>query len=318
MLVLLFILSLTLGIPAVKWVFLACAVVFVGAIWVRPILETGPNTTSTVLCAVAALVVALSMFLVSNADRTTEGDDQTAGSAPTAAPASESEDDLGTQALMEEGLGTWEDTDVIQANLVTPTPDTNSATLESLSSFLFFWTINDYDSMVNYCAPSWVKSQEDSRVALFGILANRLLKSYTPGTPTGTDNDISRTVPVTAIVDKNTNDGESIFIFNIIMLKENDAWYVDPQSLKSHEEVEATTFSVIITQPPTPQPAESSMVLYYNTDGGSYYHADPYCEAVAEKYRPLTGTFTYGQINEPAYAKLKVCQRCAAPMRPSN
>ena len=103
-----------------------------------------------------------------------------------------------------------------------------------------------------------------------------------------------------------------------IMLKEEETWYVDPRSLQSHEEVEATTFSAVITQPPTPQPAEASMILYYNPDGGSYYHADPNCEAVAEKYRPLSGTFMFGQINEPAYADLKCCQRCAAPMRTSR
>ena len=105
------------------------------------------------------------------------------------------------------------------------------------------------------------------------------------------------------------------YLFRIIMLNEDGTWYVDPKSLSSHEEAEATTFSAEITQPPTPQPAAADQVLYYNPDGGSYYHADPNCEAVAEKYRPLSGTFTFGQINEPAYADLKCCQRCAAPMR---
>ena len=160
-----------------------------------------------------------------------------------------------------------------------------------------------------------MNAQSDPRVALFQVLSNRIAKSYTLGTPTGKDNDITRTVAVTATVDKQNGDDYSMFVFNVIMMKENETWYVDPRSLQSHEEVEATTFSAVITQPPTPQPAEPSMVLYYNPDGGSYYHADPNCEAVAEKYRPLSGTFTFGQINEPAYADLKCCQRCAAPMR---
>ena len=172
--------------------------------------------------------------------------------------------------------------------------------------------------MLKYCSPSWVNAQEDPRVALFQVLSNRIAKSYTLGTPTGKENDISRTVAVTATVDKQNGDDYSVFVFNVIMIKEDETWYVDPRSLQSHEEAEATTFSAVITQPPTPQPAEPSMVLYYNPDGGSYYHADPNCQAVAEKYRPLSGTFTFGQLNEPAYAELKCCQRCAAPMRQSR
>ncbi len=307
-LVVLFILSMAMGALGVKIAFIACAVLFSAFIWLRPVLETGPKMTTTVLLVAAVLVTVLSMVLQPAADNTRQ---RTAADEP--------EEALAGETSLEEGavdsLGEWEETENVQVNVVTATPDTNGATLNSLSSFFFFWSINDIDQMVNYCAPSWVKKYEDPKSELFGILANRIMKSYTPGTPTGTDNDISRTVPVTATVDKNVNEGESVFIFNVIMLKENENWYVDPMSLKSHEEVEATTFSVIITQPPTPQPAEASMVLYYNPDGGTFYHADPNCPSVDEKYRPLSGTFTYGQINEPAYANLKVCQRCAAPMR---
>ena len=308
-----FIASLVFPVPAVKWAFLSLALLGLAYIWVRPVLETGPKTTASVLIGVAVLVTVLSMVLTPVTDRT-----QPAG--PTARPdtgsSNQSEQTGANDPMSEEYAGgALEEVESIQVQQPTATPDNESATLENLRSFCYFWTLNKTDQMVGYCAPSWVKSQEKPNEALFTILANRRLVEYTIGTPNGTINDGSRTVPVTAAVVKPADTKTSVFIFNVLILKENETWYVDPKSLKSHEEVEATTFSVIITQPPTPQPAAASMILYYNVDGGSYYHADPYCEAVAEKYRPLTGQFTYGQINEPAYANLKTCQRCAAPMR---
>ena len=57
-------------------------------------------------------------------------------------------------------------------------------------------------------------------------------------------------------------------------------------------------------------------VLYYHPTGGAYYHLDPDCRLVHEKYRPLKGQFTYGQISEEAYRDLIPCPVCGAPARP--
>ena len=312
LLVAFFALSLFISAPVLKWIFLVLAAASLAGIWLRPVLAPGPRLTASVLVGVAVLVTVLSMVLTPGADRTTDGNP---AGRTTEAPAV---DDLAAAAVEEEGLGEWVAAEPVEINQPTATPDTTSATLENLSSFFYFWTVNNIDNMLKYCSPSWVNAQEDPRVALFQVLSNRIAKSYTLGTPTGKENDISRTVAVTATVDKQNGDDYSVFVFNVIMIKEDETWYVDPRSLQSHEEAEATTFSAVITQPPTPQPAEPSMILYYNPDGGSYYHADPNCQAVAEKYRPLSGTFTFGQLNEPAYAELKCCQRCAAPMRQSR
>ncbi len=306
----LFILSLVFPTNPMKWAFLSLALVGLAYIWVRPVLEAGAKMTATVLIGVACLITVLSMILTPVSDRQQTQQTPVQADSTAAEEAAPQEDPVSEENV----VVSLEEVASLQQTGPTATPD-NSATLENLSSFFFFWSVNKIDQMVNYCSPSWVKNQEDPKVTLFGILANRIMREYTIGTPSGTENDITRTVPVTARVDKNTGDSESIFIFNVIIIRENEGWYVDPQSLKSHEEVEATTFSVIITQPPTPQPAEASMTLYYNPDGGSYYHADPNCLSVAEKFRPLTGHFTFAQINEPAYADLKTCQRCAAPMR---
>ena len=59
---------------------------------------------------------------------------------------------------------------------------------------------------------------------------------------------------------------------------------------------------------------DSSLPMYYNTDGGKYYHADQYCSSVRDKYLPLTG-FSYGELEEEPYAALTACPSCKPPQK---
>ena len=61
-----------------------------------------------------------------------------------------------------------------------------------------------------------------------------------------------------------------------------------------------------------------STPLYYNPNGGEYYHRDQNCRDVNPKFLPLAGTFTFGQINDEPYSKLKRCNVCGAPLRPTQ
>ena len=65
----------------------------------------------------------------------------------------------------------------------------------------------------------------------------------------------------------------------------------------------------------TAEEVSADTKLYYNPDGGAYYHADASCTAVAWKYRPLSGSFTYGELDDEAYAALMPCATCSAPAR---
>lgn len=49
--------------------------------------------------------------------------------------------------------------------------------------------------------------------------------------------------------------------------------------------------------------------LYYNPNGGSMYHSIANCPGVKEKFRPLTA-FTYGELEETPFSKLKMCDYC--------
>ncbi len=59
---------------------------------------------------------------------------------------------------------------------------------------------------------------------------------------------------------------------------------------------------------------DDDMPLYYNPNGGKYYHSDEYCKSVKDRYLPLTA-FTYGELDDNAYAKLTPCPYCCDVMR---
>lgn len=54
--------------------------------------------------------------------------------------------------------------------------------------------------------------------------------------------------------------------------------------------------------------------LYYNPDGGKYYHSAEACYAVKDKYLPLTA-FRYDELEEEPYSALTACPNCAPPRR---
>ena len=59
---------------------------------------------------------------------------------------------------------------------------------------------------------------------------------------------------------------------------------------------------------------DDDMPLYYNPDGGQYYHADEYCSSVRSKYLPLTA-FTYAELDDEPYASLTPCPYCCNILR---
>ncbi len=54
--------------------------------------------------------------------------------------------------------------------------------------------------------------------------------------------------------------------------------------------------------------------LYYNPDGGTLYHSSAYCKDVKEKFLPLK-EFTYGELDDAPYSKLKRCNACGPAWR---
>jgi hypothetical protein len=64
-----------------------------------------------------------------------------------------------------------------------------------------------------------------------------------------------------------------------------------------------------------PYPADDTK-LYYNPDGGQYYHSYANCASVRDKYLPLTA-FNYGELDTGIFASLEPCPSCSPIKRKS-
>ena len=60
-----------------------------------------------------------------------------------------------------------------------------------------------------------------------------------------------------------------------------------------------------------------SQPVYYNPDGGSYYHSDQNCDSVRSQYLPLT-ELTLGDLLNSPYDELTPCPYCAPPRDPKE
>ncbi len=60
---------------------------------------------------------------------------------------------------------------------------------------------------------------------------------------------------------------------------------------------------------------DASTPLYFNTNKGTSYHSTPQCNGVRKEYLPLTGVFTFGQLEDADYKDLTKCPSCNPPRR---
>jgi len=64
-----------------------------------------------------------------------------------------------------------------------------------------------------------------------------------------------------------------------------------------------------------PELPDNNLPLYRNPDGGSNYHLDQNCSGVKDKFLPLTGDFTYGDLTRDEFKRLTPCSYCGAPLK---
>lgn len=296
----LFILGMVLpGAGVLKWIFAALAAAAIALMWIRPVLENNVRLTLSLIGGVLAIVAMVSA-LVGPAP----ADQQSNGAYPQ------------NSGYNQQGAMTWTATDT-PVPTESPAPqETTSQARSQLESFFFFWSSNNYDSMLNLALPSWKRSVSSPDTALFEILVNRIPVEYEIGEISGTDNDTSRTAHVRASINKNNGRAPEVYLFSVVMTREDNVWYVDPRSLKSNEKETATpaTENAMPTQPPQIT-AYPGMMCYYNPDGGASYHINPNCPSANEEFLPFKGSFTWEQVNSGDYASLKACSICGAPLR---
>ena len=305
----LFVLGILFKSQVLCWIFLAGAAASIAAMWLRPLVDDKVRLIATLVygvLGVVALVTALN-GAPQNGDPA-----QQAGTTGVSGNASQ-------QGSYGTGM-TWEATPTPTATpTATPDPYAESGQLsEQLQSFFYFWHVNNDENMLALTAPSWRAQQEKPLEALYQIRANRTpLDNCNIVGINGSEADTMRTAKVEVSISKNIINREpQLYAFDVIMLKEDDVWYVDPRSLTSNETVQTTKAQTneMPTQPVL-NTGTPGMILYYNPDGGSYYHADPNCYKIDKKYLPLKGQFLYSQLNDAPYSELKNCTGCGAPLR---
>ena len=200
-------------------------------------------------------------------------------------------------------------------------PDVKSDAEVALENFMEKWRKGIIADMVAYTPPSWRSAQADSaQQQLFWKFANKPLQDWRQmSAPTGTNDSTARTIAVEADI---SYGGEvRTYAYDAIALNEEGGWYIDPSSLSNGIlQVPSTpTPDPNATPVPTPTPSPTptpgpKTKLYYNKDGGRYYHADPECPSVDKDYLPLA-SFTYGSLNKKPYTALKPCTKCNPPSR---
>ena len=299
------------------WVFLALAVGSILFFWIRPLISGNRRLCYTIIFGVLSAVALLSGLglLSPRADATrtpaqVPAETAQPGGGSTGANAGGTVIDPQTGAVIS----------AVSQTEATPTPTPaadDNATTDRLESFFRYWSANRYDEMLTLCAPSWQSGVDNPKTALFGLMANRTPQDYTVEKVSGTVDDTSRTVTVVSTMDRNNGKDPVKYRLGVLMIKESDQWYVDPQSLKTYEAADTPDPSITDTPAPTAEPlVNASTVLYYNPDGGTKYHLDQNCKSTHAKYLPMKGHFTYGEINDDKYVKLTPCNVCGAPLRP--
>lgn len=306
----LFVLGVLVHVTALKWIFAVLALAAIVLFWIRPLIDSNKRLCFTVVFGLL-LILALIPFGGSTPDNQNTGNQNPGTVVVNNRGAAEGN---GQTAMQNPAQNTAASIEVTQAPVNTPGPVNDTATTDQLQSFFYFWSVNKEDEMLSLCAPSWQSSVDSPKTALFGIKANRTPQDYTIEKMSGTPEDNTRTVTLTSTMDRNNGKEPVKYRMNVLMVKENGIWYVDPSSLRSYDPVESPT-PVTATATPTAPPVNSKTVLYYNPDGGSKYHRDQNCQSTNQRYLPLKGQFTYDQLNDEKYAKLQPCNVCDAPVR---
>ena len=306
--ILLILFALGLFVPSMgflKWVFLALAAGSTALLWIKPLVANNKRLCYTIVFVLLMLVTVFGVVVNRTGGNGGTGN-QTSGDSGANVYTS------AQQTAAVEQIYSETQTQAPVTN--TPEPEGNTQVQDRLQTFFYYWSANRQDDMLTLCAPSWQNKVENPKTALFGLMANRTPKDYMVESVSGTDNDTSRTVTVNSLMDRNNGKDPVRYRLGVIMLKENEQWFVDPASLQTYEAADTPDPSITSTPAPTETPAVyANTVLYYNPSGGEYYHLDQNCKRINERYLPLKGHFTYAELSSDKYSKLKPCAICGAP-----
>ena len=304
-----FIAALIVPSNELRWAFLALTALCVLVMWVLGAFVRSARNTLTVVYLALALVIGLAIFMN---QQTPEARGAMAGRSQQTSSQQENEGLLAVQITE------------------SPAPTTDPASLVSeaekrLDGFFQAWMKNQIQEILKYCSPAWINATTSPTNVLFQNLSGNLPMDYRVENPGGSDGNSNRVITVLA----HFMDGAAVVArrMNVRMVKTNDVWYVDPNSLdmvpvNEEEEQRASTqvsanINTTIAPKVTDDPSVPEIKVYYNKEGkGKYYHINKICPAVDSRWWPLA-EFSFSLINSQEYKNLLPCQKCGAPARPS-
>ena len=294
--------------PALKIAVILLAAGSAGVLWIKHFVAENKRLTYSIVAMALSVLTAVSFLMKSPSDATKNGTNSGQIQANSSQTSNTPQEIPASDSVVAQNTQTDESAqkEVADSNIT-----------DRLIAFFNHWANNRQDEMLLLCSPSWVSKQENPRSSLFTLLANRRTIDCTLESITGTDADNSRKITLTSKIDRNNGKDPELYRMTVLMVKENNEWYVDPQSLQSFDTVATPDPSITAAPTPTEEPAiYPTTTLYYNPNKGEYYHLDPYCRNVGKQFTPLAGQFTYAEINDEPYSKLKPCNVCGAPLRP--
>lgn len=309
-----------LFIPAnlnvLRYLFIALCIAGIGVIWHRRMFSDNSRIVATLIYAVACVALLIMLFGGVSPDAQQ--------SVPNGTQQQQAAQTFGVNGNMDSSGDAAQPT-FSPTPEPTPTVAPISEAQIRLEAFMTNWSAARIEDMVRLVQPSWASAQDNPSNRLFVMLGNRTPLNYTIEEISGSDNDSSRTVSMTANIDKNNGKDPILYRFMVLMVKEGGEWYIDPNSLASNDEVKnseetnvvndsqnttAENWTIAPRQTVTPAPS-GSQLLYFNPDGGSKYHLDQYCPSIYDEFLPLEGSFPYSELG--SHRDLSPCLRCNAP-----
>lgn len=305
----LFLLSLFVNSSELRWAYLGLAALAVLSMWVLGAFVRSARNTLTVVHVALAAVIGLALFINQ-----------------------QSPEALRTIAAQNPPSAVQQDTQPLMDAMPTEAPQSTtdpsiliSEAQKRLKGFFDAWGKNQIQELLKYCSPAWINSTQAPTNVLFQSLSGNIPLDFEVENDSGSDTSANRVITVRA----HFQDGAATALYrlNVRMVKTNDVWYVDPNSLdlvpvnEAAEQKASVQNNMVVNTTIAPKVTEDpnvpKVVVYYNKEGkGKYYHADKYCSAVASQWWPLT-EFSFDLINSREYKNLLPCSTCGAPARPS-
>lgn len=204
-----------------------------------------------------------------------------------------------------------------------------------MKSYMQNWQQQGWENMVQYVTPTWRNAQTNPQLQLYWNHGIWLLDGWTMTAQNAKMNADSITFSVLADLSKNTSTGEKVTKrFDGIVLKVDDTWYVDPDSMRTGIVVTETADAMAAANAaaqsvgtgadisvsssndaPAAPTTNPNLTLWYNSDGGSFYHLMQKCPSIGASYYGSMSSFTYAELSKSPYDKLQPCKTCGAPGR---